>query len=150
MRGCAFAVESVVQRACVTDLRVASARGPVDSRLRLPNYSPQNIARVCFTLTLRNGRRCFPGERRTHALHCRPGVETMRSKHLLAITLLLPFLTMSSVASAGQTYGHWQKTTRLPERVVNAQAGPLIPDQYRTLRPCTYQGGPKTNTWSCW
>src|SRR5262249_11820557 len=88
--------------------------------------------------------------REAHTRACGPGVETMRSKHLLAITLLLPFLTMSSVASAGQTYGHWQKTTRLPERVANAQAGPLIPDQYRTLRPCTYQGGPKTNTWSCW
>jgi hypothetical protein len=75
----------------------------------------------------------------------------MRSKHLLAITLLVPFLTMSGVASAAQTYGHWQKTTRLPGRVANAQAGPLIPYQYQywTLRPCTYQGGPKSTTWSC-
>lgn len=73
----------------------------------------------------------------------------MKSKRLLAITLLLPFLAMSSVASAGQTYGHRQKTTWLPERVANAQAGLLIPDQYLTLRPCTYQGGPKTSTWSC-
>jgi hypothetical protein len=74
----------------------------------------------------------------------------MRSKHLLAITLLLPFLATSSVASSGQIYRHWQKTTRLPAWVANAQAGPLIPDQYRTLRPCTYQGGPKTGAWSCW
>jgi hypothetical protein len=41
----------------------------------------------------------------------------MRSKHLLAITLLLPFLATSSVASAGQIYGHWQKKTRLPATV---------------------------------
>jgi hypothetical protein len=32
----------------------------------------------------------------------------MKSKFLLAITLLLPFATMSSVAGAGQTYSHWQ------------------------------------------
>jgi hypothetical protein len=70
----------------------------------------------------------------------------MRSKHLLAITLLLPFLTMSSVANAGQT--HWQKAARLAQqRVPNVQAA-VVDDQYRTL--CTYQGGPKTNTWSCW
>ena len=73
----------------------------------------------------------------------------MRSKHLLAIVLLVPFLTVSGVATAAQTYGHWQKTTRLPERVANARAGLLIPDQYRTWRPCTYQGGPKSSTWSC-
>jgi len=75
----------------------------------------------------------------------------MRSKHLLAITLLLPLLIMSSVANAGQT--HWQKAARLAQqRVPNAQAA-LVDDQYRTrgLRFCTYQGGPKTNTWSsCW
>jgi hypothetical protein len=28
------------------DLRIP--RGPVDSHLRLPNYSPQNIVRVCL------------------------------------------------------------------------------------------------------
>jgi hypothetical protein len=66
MRGCTFAVKCVVQRACVRDLRVASARGPVDSDLRLPNYSPQNIARVCLPLTPRNGRRWFP-RREAHA-----------------------------------------------------------------------------------
>jgi hypothetical protein len=74
----------------------------------------------------------------------------MRSKHLLAITLLLPFVTVSSVASAGQTYRHL--VTRAPEQMAYAQAGPLVADQYLTrafLRTCTYQGGPKTNTWSC-
>jgi hypothetical protein len=73
----------------------------------------------------------------------------MRSKHLLAITLLLPFVTVSSVASAGPTYRHLQGVTRAP---AYAQAGPLVADQYLTwafLRTCTYQGGPKTNTWSC-
>jgi len=40
----------------------------------------------------------------------------MRSKHLLAIALLLPFLTMSSVANVGQT--HWQKAARLAQQRV--------------------------------
>ena len=79
----------------------------------------------------------------------------MRSKHLLAVTLLLPFVTMPSVANAGQTYGHWQKTARLVEqRVPYAQAyyGPRVADQYAPVwEPmlCTYQGGPKTGTWAC-
>jgi len=76
----------------------------------------------------------------------------MKSKHLLAAAILLPFMTMSSVTNAGQTYGHWQKAARLAEqRVPNAYAGPLLADQYPTwdLRLCTYQGGPKTNTWTC-
>ena len=78
----------------------------------------------------------------------------MRSKHLLAVALLLPFVTMSSDAIAWQTYGHWQKTARLAEQRVpyaRAEAGPLVAPQYPTwdLRLCTYQGGPKTNTWAC-
>jgi hypothetical protein len=76
----------------------------------------------------------------------------MRSKYLLAITLLLPFVTVSSVASAGQTYRHLQRVAPAPEQMAYAQAGPLVADQYLTrafLRTCTYQGGPKINTWSC-
>jgi hypothetical protein len=75
----------------------------------------------------------------------------MRSKHLLAVALLLPFVTMSSVANAAQSYRHWQKTARPAEqRVSDAKAyyGPLVADQY-DLRLCTYQGGPKTHTWAC-
>ncbi len=78
----------------------------------------------------------------------------MRSKYLLAVILLLPSVTMSSVASAAQSYGHWQKTARLAEQRVpdvRAYYGPLVADQYPTwdLKLCTYQGGPKTNTWAC-
>ena len=78
----------------------------------------------------------------------------MRTRYLLAMTLLLPFATMSSVAGAGQTYSHWQKTARLTEqRVPNAQAYylPPVADQYATWEPtlCTYQGGPKANIWAC-
>jgi hypothetical protein len=77
----------------------------------------------------------------------------MRSKHLLAITVLVPFVTMSSVANAGQTYGRWEKSARLAEqRVPNAYAGPWVAEPYywiRDSRFCTYQGGPKTNTWTC-
>ena len=78
----------------------------------------------------------------------------MRSKHLLAVTLLLPFVTTTSIANAGQTYSHWQKTARLAEqRVPYAQAyyGPPVADQYAPWEPmlCSYQGGPKTGTWAC-
>ena len=72
----------------------------------------------------------------------------MKSKHLLAVTLLLPFVTMSSVANAGRAYSHWQKLARLAEQwVPYAQAyyGPRVADQYAPWEPmlCTYQGGPK-------
>ena len=76
----------------------------------------------------------------------------MMSKRLLAITLLLPFVTTSSAAIAGQTYSHWQKSARLAEqRVPNAYAGRLVAEPYwiTDSRLCTYQAGPKSNTWSC-
>jgi hypothetical protein len=83
----------------------------------------------------------------------------MRTRYLLAMTLLLPFATMSSVASAGQTHSRWQRTAQpAGQRVANDQAysaqayyGPPVADQYATWGPllCTYQGGPKTNTWAC-
>jgi hypothetical protein len=78
----------------------------------------------------------------------------MRNKHLLAIPLLLPFLTTLSAANADQTYGQWERSARLAEqRALNAQAyyGPSVAEPYsiRDSRFCTYQGGPKTGTWSC-
>jgi hypothetical protein len=78
----------------------------------------------------------------------------MKSKHLLTVTLLLPFVTMSNVANAGQAYSHRQKPARLAEQwVPYAQAyyAPPVADQYATWGPmlCTYQGGPKSNTWAC-
>ena len=78
----------------------------------------------------------------------------MRSKHLVAVTLSLPFMTMPSVANAATAYGHWQKTARLAEqRVPYAQAyyGLPVADPYAPWEPmhCTYRGGPKTNTWAC-
>jgi hypothetical protein len=78
----------------------------------------------------------------------------MSSKHLLTVALLLPFVTISSVAIARQTYGHWQKTAGLAEQRVpyaRAEAGPPLAYQYPIWdsRLCTYQGGPKTNTWAC-
>jgi hypothetical protein len=75
----------------------------------------------------------------------------MKSKHLLAAAILLPFMTISSVANARE-YSPWQKAAwQAEQRVPNAYAGPLVADQYPTweLRLCTYQGGPKTNSWTC-
>jgi hypothetical protein len=77
----------------------------------------------------------------------------MRSKHLLAVALLSLFTPMSNVAIAAQTYSHWQKAARAAEQRVpyaRAEAVPLV--QYPTTwdsRLCTYQGGPKTSTWTC-
>jgi hypothetical protein len=78
----------------------------------------------------------------------------MRSKYFLAMMLLLPFATMSSVAGTSQTHSRWQRSAQPAEqRVPNAQAyyGPPVADQYAAWGPllCTYQGGPKTNTWAC-
>ena len=83
----------------------------------------------------------------------------MRSKLLLAVTLVLPFATTPSAANAGRTHSHWQKTARVAVQVVpNAQAyyaplvaDPYAADPYATWGPmlCTYQGGPKSNTWAC-
>lgn len=87
----------------------------------------------------------------------------MKSKNFLAVTLLLPFVSMPSVANAWYDYSYWQRPARLAEqRVPYAQAyyygpaqayyyGPLVADQYPIWGPmlCTYQGGPKSNTWAC-
>jgi hypothetical protein len=78
----------------------------------------------------------------------------MRSKHILAVTLLLPFVTMPSVANAARTYSHWQNAARLAQQRVpyaRAEALPLVADPYHTwgLMICTYQGGPKANSWAC-
>ena len=82
----------------------------------------------------------------------------MRNKHLLAVALSFPLLTMSSVADAGQTYSYRQRTAwPVQQRVPNAYAaydayaGPPVAEQYWIggSRLCTYQGGPKSNTWTC-
>ncbi len=68
----------------------------------------------------------------------------MRSRYFFAAAVLLPFVTMPSVAFADQT-GNWQRAARLAEQTVpNAYAYYPIWD-----RLCTYQGGPKSNTWAC-
>jgi len=78
----------------------------------------------------------------------------MRSKHLLAVALLLPFVIMSGGAAARQTYSHWQKTAALAQQRVpyaRAEVGPPLDYQYPIWdsRLCTYQGGPKAGTWAC-
>jgi hypothetical protein len=78
----------------------------------------------------------------------------MRNKALLAIALSLPLLMMSSVGHAGPTYGYWQRAWPAPQRLSNAYAGyaaPMVAEPYwmSSSRLCTYQGGPKSGTWSC-
>ena len=91
-----------------------------------------------------------------HMLLIVAGSKIMRNKQLLAVALSFPLLTMSSVV--GQTYSHWQRTAwAAQQRVPNAYAaypayaGPPVAEQYWIggSRLCTYQGGPKSNTWTC-
>jgi hypothetical protein len=90
-----------------------------------------------------------------HTLLIEAGSKTMRNKQLLAVALSFPLLTMSSVANAGQTYSHWQRTAwAAQQRVPNAYAAyaaPMVAEPYWIVgsRLCTYQGGPKSNTWTC-
>jgi hypothetical protein len=46
----------------------------------------------------------------------------MRSKYLLAAAVLLPFVTMPSLANAGQTYGSHKAARMAEQRVPNAYA----------------------------
>lgn len=75
----------------------------------------------------------------------------MRSKYLLAAAVLLPFVTMPSLANAGQTYGSHKAARMAEQRVPNAYAYYPTWDFYPTwdLKLCSYQGGPKSNTWAC-
>jgi hypothetical protein len=58
-----------MQRACVGTYLLQMARGPVDSHLRLPNYSPQNIVRACLTLNPGERAKALSLARSVHALH---------------------------------------------------------------------------------
>jgi hypothetical protein len=75
----------------------------------------------------------------------------MTGKHLLTVSLLLPFMAISSVVHADPTTTkkrHWA-----PElRSSRAQALPQADSNYGPpVESCAYQyqGGPKSNLWTC-
>jgi hypothetical protein len=85
----------------------------------------------------------------------------MFSKRLLAVSLLLSFMTMSSVAHAGPTItdkSYWPGGSQyspapteiyaLDRGVARSQA---YTDQYRgdAVRSCTWTGGPKSTSVKC-
>jgi hypothetical protein len=80
----------------------------------------------------------------------------MTGKGLLTVSLILPFVTISSVVHAEPTLA---KKTHSPNAVrsylfkdttVRAQAGPQVYTDYGpTTAACTYQGGPKSDFWIC-
>ena len=84
----------------------------------------------------------------------------MSTKHLLTISLLLPFMAISSTVYAGHNYQH--RPNQPAEYGALAQVGPSAAtdkaelQRRRSLQPvgswkaCTYQGGPKSGLWACW
>ena len=80
----------------------------------------------------------------------------MTAKGLLTISLLLPFMAISSVVHADPTAAkqrHSPSEVRsylLKDTTARAQAEPQIYVDYGSTTPsCTYQGGPKSNAWTC-
>lgn len=89
----------------------------------------------------------------------------MSSKRLLTVSLLLPLVATSSIAHAGPRItdkSYWPDGWRsspppseayaVGQRASRAQAVPQVyTDRYRdrAITICTYQGGPKSNIWTC-
>ena len=78
---------------------------------------------------------------------------------LLRVSLLLPFLAISSAVHADHNFQH--RTNQPAEYGAFNQAGPTatasktgwqgrpLPEQRNSRKSCTYQGGPKTGMWTC-
>ena len=83
----------------------------------------------------------------------------MLTKHLFTISLLLPFMAISSAVHAGHNY-EYQPNQPAAYGAFN-QAGPAPAasntdwqgrpslQQRNSRKPCTYQGGPKSGLWAC-
>ena len=80
----------------------------------------------------------------------------MIGKSLLTVSLILPFMAISSVVHAEATAANKRhppnevRSYLFKDTTVRAQAGPQIYTDYGpTTASCTYQGGPKSNVWTC-
>lgn len=81
------------------------------------------------------------------------------ASNLLRVSLLLPFMAISSVAHADHNYQHRPNEPRGYGAL--AQVGPPAATNKRewrkhqpaqpiaSRRACTYQGGPKSGLWAC-
>jgi hypothetical protein len=75
----------------------------------------------------------------------------MTGKSLLIVSLILPFIAISSVVHADPTTAkkrHWPNEVRgysFKDTTARAQAGPQICGDSGP----TTQGGPKSNVWTC-
>jgi hypothetical protein len=80
----------------------------------------------------------------------------MTGKSLLTVSLILPFMAISSVVHADPTTAkqrHWPNEVRIysfKDTRARAQAEPQVYGDYGpATTSCTYQGGPKSNVWTC-
>ena len=89
----------------------------------------------------------------------------MLTKGLLEISLLLPLMAISATAYAGSTItdkSYWPNEARQsaqartggsPNDLSSAfafdRAGSRLQPVPNSAKSCTYQGGPKSNLWSC-
>jgi hypothetical protein len=80
----------------------------------------------------------------------------MTGKRLLTVSLILPFMAISSVVDADPITAkkrHSPSEVRsysFRDTTARAQAGPQVYSDYGpTTASCTYQGGPKSNVWTC-
>ncbi len=78
----------------------------------------------------------------------------MIGKRLLTISLALPFMPISGVASASHNDQHRPNQPGVYSSPYEAfamerRALPRRAPQVRASRSCTYQGGPKSGSWAC-
>jgi hypothetical protein len=86
----------------------------------------------------------------------------MSRKYLLTVSLLLPFMAVSSLAHAGPTITdkrwYWPNETRsyapsgpyaMEQRAPWAQVVPLVNNEPYGSRSCTWLGGPKSSFATC-
>jgi hypothetical protein len=80
----------------------------------------------------------------------------MTGKRLLIVSLILPFMAISSVVHADPTAAKKRnppnevRNYSFKDTTVRAQAGPQVYSDFGpTTASCTYQGGPKANVWTC-
>ncbi len=83
----------------------------------------------------------------------------MLTKRLLTISLLLPFVAISSVAHANHNnqhhpnqpavYGAFNQAGSTPAASRMDLQGRSSLQQRNSRKACTYQGGPKSGLWAC-
>ncbi len=83
----------------------------------------------------------------------------MLTKHLFTISLLLPFMAMSSAVHADHNYQHrpnqpagygaFNQAVPTPAASKTELQGRPSSQPRDSRKACTYQGGPKSGLWAC-